>query len=98
MHDALETAWASRIAGKARDALIDYRPGDWDTGYDGRHDHVTEAVEKMLFDSLEWGAIAATDISDIAYEAATVAIDRQREQAWAADRQMVADMERDGLL
>jgi hypothetical protein len=28
-----------------------------------------DAVEKLLFDSLEWESVAATDISDIAHEA-----------------------------
>jgi hypothetical protein len=94
----LEQAWKSRIEAAARDALTSYRPGDFDPGYDGRHDHVTDEVEKLLFDSLEWEHVLATDISDIAYEAATKAIAAQREAAWAADRAMVADMERDGLL
>ena len=94
----LERQWAARISAAAADALRNYPAGDYEPGYDGRHDHVTDVVSSLLLDSADWTDIPATDISDIAYEAATQALANERERAWAADRAMVADMERDGLL
>jgi hypothetical protein len=37
------------------------------------HDDAKAAVENVLFSNLEWEPVKATDISDIAYEAATAA-------------------------
>jgi hypothetical protein len=72
----LEKRWYARITSCAAGAAMSYRDADYDPGYDGRHDHVVECVEKMLFDSIEWEAVEATIISDIAYEAATTALAR----------------------
>jgi len=43
-------------------------------GYDSAHDAAVDAVEAVLFGSELWANVDAVDISDIAYEAATKAI------------------------
>lgn len=64
---------------------------------DGR-DEARELLSSYLLNDTDWEPVAAADISDIAYEAVEQAVRATREAAWAADRQMVSDMERDGLL
>jgi hypothetical protein len=61
----LEKAWTQRIEARAAAA---YR-GSKEVDSEHRRDDAIDAVEKMLFDSLHWENVKATDISDIAYEA-----------------------------
>ena len=92
--DRLEESWRGRLAATAKDAQSRARRQGHDLDY--QRDEMIDAVEALLFDSEEWAAIAATDISDLAHEIVEDVLKAQR--AWAADRAMVADMERDGLL
>lgn len=65
------------------------------------HENAYDCVFNALIGDLDWEHKPATEISDVAYEAATAAVARrtqERVNAWAADRALVADMERDGLL
>ena len=71
----LEKAWAARISVAAQNALRTYDASHFDPGYDGRHDHVTDVVTSYLLGSEHWENVEATDISDIAYEAATHAVE-----------------------
>ena len=57
--EGLQAAWAERIASRARASA---------------RAAAADAVERMLLDSPQWENVAATHISDIAYEAASAAL------------------------
>lgn len=58
--------------------------------------HAGDTLAGYLLQDEDWEPVAATEISDIAYEAVEEA--RCEARDWAATQRMVADMERDGLL
>ncbi len=72
----LEKSWAERIEARGNRALDAFLRAESNANRydaDGRsdwHDVAKEAIETMLFDSPQWENVEATDISDIAYEAA----------------------------
>jgi hypothetical protein len=78
----LERAWESRIESYADNAVSalskDYRCDENASGLDmdGLRLEASERVAARLFDSLQWENVKATDISDIAYEAVSSALDR----------------------
>ena len=69
----LMISWSSRINDCARIAYV----GD---GTEQAVDAAKEAVETMLFNSLKWENVSATDISDVAYDAATM-VEREQYQS-----------------
>jgi hypothetical protein len=68
----LEQLWATRMAACAFDARRKARREGREL--DHQRDEMIDAVEKMLFDSLEWENVEAVDISDIAHEAVDAVI------------------------
>lgn len=68
----LEIKYADSIAYWAKAGVRNCRD---DESYDFKHESSRDAVEGHLFASPEWSDVDATDISDIAYEAATRATD-----------------------